>query len=68
MSVIDMAKVDDYKIISYNNHHRVHKEVIELMTKDYQPWGELSVVVSPSSNVPIFTQCMVKYNALWNDT
>lgn len=67
MSSVEMAKVEDYKIVSYNNHHRVQAEIISLIAQDYQPWGELSVAVSPASNTPIFTQCMVKYNALWND-
>jgi len=68
MTSIEMAKVEDYKIISYNNHVRVQKEVVGLRNQGYQPWGELSVVVSPVSNTPIFTQAMVKYDALWNDT
>lgn len=62
-----MAKIEDYKIISYANHHRVYKEVIELIKDEYQPWGELSVTVSAANNTPIFTQAMVKYNALWTD-
>lgn len=68
MTPIEMAKVEDYKIISCNNHQRVQKEIFGLMQKDYQPWGELNVTVSPASNTPIFTQAMVKYDALWNDT
>ncbi len=68
MSTIEMAKVEDYKIVSYNSHGRANHEILELMKQDYQPWGELSVVVSRASNIPIFTQVMVKYNALWNDT
>ena len=68
MATIEMAKVEDYKIISYNNHIRVQKEIVGLRNQGYQPWGELSVVVSPASNTPIFTQAMVKYDALWNDT
>jgi len=61
-----MAKIEDYKIISYSSHHRVITEVASLIKDEYQPWGELIVVVS-AANIPIFTQAMVKYNALWNN-
>lgn len=64
---IAVAKVEEYRIVSYNNHHRVQSEIEDLMKHDYQPWGELTVVAVPTSNIPIFTQVMVKYNELWPD-
>ncbi len=63
-----MARVEDYQIVSNNNHHRVTKEVKDLIAQDWQMWGEMSVVVTPASNTPIFSQAMVKYNALWPDS
>lgn len=65
MSGEAMVEVEDYRIVSHNNHHRVTKEVKELIADNWQLWGEMSVVVSPSSNIPIFSQALVKYNALW---
>lgn len=68
MSGISMAKIEDYKIVSYNNHNRLNSEVTNLIAKGYQPWGELNVTTIPNSITPVFTQSMVKYNALWPDS